>query len=171
MSKVIACRVERCVGCRSCEIACAVEHSASKTLRGAVRESPRPQRRVSVEMAGAHGLPIQCRQCEDAPCVAVCPTGALHRETDLGPVLVESEYCIGCRMCMLVCPFGVMGLSRDGKAAVKCDQCIERTSAGQDPACVSACPTGALQYVEMDDYLRQRRKAAVEVLQGQKEQA
>lgn len=171
MSKVIVCRVERCLGCRSCEMACALEHSASKDLREAVRESPRPQRRVTVETAGAGGLPIQCRHCEDAPCVAVCPTGALHRETDLGPVLLERDYCIGCRMCMLVCPFGVIGLARDGKAVVKCDQCIERTAAGQDPACVSACPTRALQYVEIDDYIRQRRKAAVDVLRGQTERA
>ncbi len=171
MSKIIVCRVQRCLGCRSCEMACAVEHSESKTLRGAVRQSPRPQRRLSVESAGAGGLPLQCRHCEDAPCVAVCPTDALHREADLGPVLVESDRCIGCRLCMLVCPFGVIGLARDGKAVVKCDQCIERTSAGQDPACVSACPTGALEYVEMDDYLRQKRKAAVEVLRGQMRQA
>jgi len=171
MSKIIACRVERCLGCRSCEIACALEHSKSKTLRGAVRESPRPQRRVTVETAGSHSLPIQCLHCEDAPCVAVCPTGALHREADLGPVLIESDYCIGCRMCMIVCPFGVIGLSRDGKAAVKCDQCIERTAAGKDPACVSACPTRALQYVDLDDHLRQRRKAAVDVLRGHPERA
>jgi len=171
MSKIIACRVERCLGCRSCEVACAVAHSESKDLRGAVRQSPRPQRRVSVESAGRGGLPIQCRHCEDAPCVTVCPTGALARETDLGPVLVTAERCIGCRMCVLVCPFGVIAMSRDGRAAVKCDQCIERTAAGEDPACVSACPTRALVYVEIDEVTRRRRKAAVEVLRGQADPA
>jgi len=164
MRKVIACRVERCLGCRSCEIACALEHSKSKTLRGAVRESPRPQRRVTVETAGAHSLPLQCRHCEEAPCMTVCPTDAMYRAEEGGPVRIDSRRCIGCKMCILVCPFGVISLRRDGRAVVKCDQCIERTEDGKAPACVAACPTGALVFTTPEEYARLiRRDAAKQV--------
>jgi carbon-monoxide dehydrogenase iron sulfur subunit len=61
---------------------------------------------------------------------------------------------------MLVCPFGVIDLSSDGKAVTKCDLCLQRTQAGQDPACVAACPTNALRYVEAEEFLRQRRREA-----------
>jgi len=167
MSKIIACRIQRCLGCRSCELACALEHSESKTLREAVRESPRPQRRVTVERAGAGGLPLQCRHCEDAPCIAVCPTDAMHRAEEGGPVAIEADRCIGCRMCILVCPFGVVSLRRDGRAVVKCDQCIERTQAGQKPACVAACPTGALVFTTAEEYARLMRRDAAEKIQSE----
>jgi carbon-monoxide dehydrogenase iron sulfur subunit len=76
-------------------------------------------------------------------------------------VLLDQDRCIGCKFCMLVCPFGVIALSRDGKAMIKCDLCVERTEAGELPACVAACPTGALKFVELDEHLRQRRREAV----------
>ncbi|MFO8013381.1 MAG: 4Fe-4S dicluster domain-containing protein [Phycisphaerae bacterium] len=165
--KIIACRVDRCLGCRSCEMACAVEHSESKTLRGAVAESPRPQRRVTVERAGRGGLPLQCRHCEDAPCIAVCPTDAMHRAEEGGPVAIDADRCIGCRMCLLVCPFGVIALRRDGRAIVKCDQCIERTEAGRAPACVEACPTGALVFTTPEEYARLMRREAAEKVRSE----
>jgi len=151
MSKIIACRVERCLGCRSCEIACAMEHSTSKTLRGAVRESPRPQRRVTVETAGSHSLPIQCLHCEDAPCVAVCPTGAMHRDEQSGIVRIDEDLCIGCKLCILMCPLGVLSVGEAGRSTIKCDQCIDRQAEGREPACVEACPTHALQLVDADE--------------------
>jgi carbon-monoxide dehydrogenase iron sulfur subunit len=168
LGKIIACRVEHCLGCRSCELACAVEHSASKELLGALGEETPPQRRVRVEAAGTGGLPLQCRHCEDAPCIAVCPSGALDRLEEGGPVLIDSERCIGCKMCMMVCPFGVIDLSRDGKAVVKCDQCVERTGAGEDPACVSACPTKALLFITVEEYNKRKRQAAVKQLQAER---
>jgi len=158
MSKIIACRIERCLGCRSCEMACALAHSESKDLRGAVKEHPLSQRRVTVETAGAYGLPLQCRHCEDAPCMMICPSEAIQRKGKEGPVLIAQDLCIGCKLCVVVCPFGVIRLSRDGKAVVKCDQCIERTEAGEEPACVTACPTKALMFVEIEEFVGQVRK-------------
>jgi ferredoxin len=79
------------------------------------------------------------------------------------PVLLDRQKCNGCRMCELVCPFGVVEISRDGKAMIKCDLCIERTRAGEEPACVAACPTGALRFVDVDvdgDVRRRRREMA-----------
>jgi len=169
MSKIIACRIEHCLGCRSCEMACALAHSESKDLRGAVKEHPLPQRRVMVETAGAYGLPLQCRHCEDAPCMMICPSEAIYRETDLGPVLIDADRCIGCKMCIVACPFGVIEFSPDGGVAVKCDQCIERTAAGGDPACVEACPTRALVFVDIDEYNRRKRQAAAQQLQAAEE--
>jgi carbon-monoxide dehydrogenase iron sulfur subunit len=159
--KMIVCRIERCLGCRSCELACAVVHSNSKELLKAVQEQPLPQKRVSVEAAGGHGLPLQCRHCEDAPCVMICPTEAMHRASQTGPVLIDQDRCIGCKLCMVVCPFGVISLARDGKGVIKCDACIERTAAGGEPACVAACPTKALQFVSIKELMKTVRKMAV----------
>lgn len=160
MDKAIVVNIEKCLACKSCEIACALVHSKSKVLEEAIAESPRPQRMVTVEPADEFAVPIQCRHCEDAPCVTVCPTAAIHRHEVNGPVLIDKDMCIGCRFCLMVCPFGVINISRDGKAVVKCDLCIERTAAGEEPACVEACPTGALQFCELTELLVKRRREA-----------
>ena len=167
--KTIICRIDRCLGCRNCEVACAVVHSRSGRLWGAIAESPRPRARVKVEAVGAHGLPIQCRHCENAPCIRVCPTEAMHRASPESPVTIDEERCIGCKLCMVVCPFGVIEASADGKAVVKCDQCAERVEAGQLPACVSACLTHALQFVDVQEYNRHKRRAAAGRIQAEAE--
>jgi len=167
--KIVVCRIERCLGCHSCEIACAVEHSVSKDLLGALAEEAPPQRRVRVEAGATGGLPLQCRHCEGAPCIAVCPSGALDRREDQGPVLLDSERCIGCKMCLMVCPFGVIDVSRDGKVVVKCDLCVERVAAGEEPACVSACPTKALVFITVEEYNKRKRRSAAEMLQAAQE--
>ena len=92
--------------------------------------------------------------------MAVCPTGAIHRFGENGPVVLDPESCIGCKFCVLVCPFGVIELSADGKAMTKCDLCIERTEAGGVPACVAACPTCGLRFVEIESWPKQRRREA-----------
>jgi carbon-monoxide dehydrogenase iron sulfur subunit len=160
MPKMIVVNEGRCLGCRTCQLECALAHCEARTLVEAVRSGARPQARIHLEPMGEFALPLQCRHCEDAPCVMVCPTEAMHRPTETGPVLIDAEMCIGCKFCMLVCPFGVIDLSRDGKAMVKCDQCIERTEAGKEPACVAACPTGALEFREVEEWLRERRREA-----------
>ncbi len=80
--KEVFVRLDRCLGCKSCEMACAVEHSAGKSLIAAVSEKPTPVRRVYVEMAEGQKMPLVCRHCEDAPCVAVCRTGAMYSGPD-----------------------------------------------------------------------------------------
>ena len=136
--------VERCLGCRSCELACAVEHSASRDLVGAMAEVPAVRSRVRVLGTVEFAAPIQCHQCPDAPCVAICPTGALRRTDPTDPVTVEQDRCVGCEWCTLICPSGV--IRTDGLRAIKCDQCVARVAAGELPACVEACPTGALRF-------------------------
>jgi carbon-monoxide dehydrogenase iron sulfur subunit len=165
--KMIVCRIERCMGCHSCEIACAVAHSQSQDLQGAIEEDCRPQSRVKVEAVGGHGLPLQCRHCENAPCVMVCPTEAIHCDGEGAPVLIDDQRCIGCKLCMVVCPFGVIESAPGGKAVVKCDLCAARTAAGEQPACVAACLTHALQFVDIEEYNRQKRKAAAKRIEAE----
>jgi len=160
MTKIIVVDEKRCLGCRTCEIECALAHSEADGLIDAIHADERPESRIHVEPLGEFGIPLQCRHCEDAPCMMVCPTEAIHRDEEQGPVLIDNERCIGCKFCVLVCPFGVISLSRDGKAVIKCDLCIARTELGKEPACVAGCPTGAMQFVEVNEYLRQRRRQA-----------
>jgi len=174
MAKAIVVNIEKCLACKSCEIACALVHSKSKVLEEAVAESPRPQRMVTVEAAGEFGVPIQCRHCEAAPCVEICPTGAIQRQSKEGPVVVEKELCIGCKLCILICPFGVLRIGPEGRAIIKCDMCIERMEEGQEPACVEACPTKALKFVSLEQETKTKRteaarKLAKEVKEGKGE--
>jgi carbon-monoxide dehydrogenase iron sulfur subunit len=151
---------ERCLGCRTCQVECALAHSRSRDLAAAIAGGEKLQSRVHLEAAGECSVPLQCRHCEDAPCMDVCPTDAIHRPDDQGPVLIDAERCIGCRFCLLACPFGVIELSRDGRAMTKCDLCIERTDQGLEPACVAACPTGALKFEDVTEFLKHRRREA-----------
>ncbi|MCK4419737.1 4Fe-4S dicluster domain-containing protein [Candidatus Aerophobetes bacterium] len=169
MNYVITVNVDKCLGCRSCEMACAVAHSNSKELFTAIGEEPLPQYRVTVESVGEIVLPLQCRHCEDAPCVTVCPTHALEKAGPGGPVIIKEELCIGCKWCILICPFGVIGMNREGKAAIKCDLCQERTGEGEQPACVEACPTGALSFEKIEEVIKEKkRKFLVDFEKGEK---
>jgi carbon-monoxide dehydrogenase iron sulfur subunit len=160
MAKMIVFDAERCMACKSCMLACALAHSEAGSLVEAVASGTLGRPRVHVEALGESGMPLQCRHCQDAPCIAICPTGAIARETPDSPVVLDAERCIGCRFCVVVCPFGVIEESPDGKAMTKCDLCIERTKAGQPPACVAACPACGLKFVEVDDWVGERRKKA-----------
>ncbi|MCJ7544536.1 MAG: 4Fe-4S binding protein [Phycisphaerae bacterium] len=171
MAKMIAVNEQRCMGCKTCVLECAMAHTDAKDLAEALRSPTPPQPRVHVEPGGRFGIPLQCRHCEDAPCMMVCPTEAIHRPDKHGPVLIEADHCIGCKFCLLVCPFGVIDLSRDGKAMVKCDLCLQRTQAGEEPACVAGCPTGALEFCEVEDWLRRRRQDAATKITAASEQA
>ncbi len=154
----------RCVGCRSCEIQCAVAHSRAKSLQGAVRDGEKPGHRINVEAYGRKAVPIHCQHCEEPACVLACPTGALAREGDGAPVLADRERCIGCAMCVQACPFGVITLSPDGKGVLKCDLCVERLAEGQEPACVHACPTKALTFARAEESNKEKRRKLAEQL-------
>ena len=151
--KELLIRPERCLGCRSCELACAVEHSVGKTLLTAIAETPLPQYRVHVMSDGKGFLPLQCRNCEEAPCLSACLTGALHRD-ERGVVNCATELCIGCWMCIMVCPFGVITKKHKERRINKCDRCPDL----DQPACVTACPVDALVYEEINDQARTKRQ-------------
>ncbi|HHB11708.1 MAG TPA: 4Fe-4S dicluster domain-containing protein [Chromatiales bacterium] len=158
MAKEVFTIVERCMACKACEIACAVEHSAAKTLFGALLESPRSRPRVRVQRAMAFSYPARCMHCEDAPCILACPTGAMQRHPVTDSVFVDEDRCIGCWMCVMVCPFGAVTADPTYKRALKCDRCPERVEAGREPACVEACPTHALVFASPEEMAAMRRE-------------
>ncbi len=145
MAKILVIHPEKCTGCRNCELACSFFHD------GEFRPSTS---RITVHNWEIEGfsVPMACQQCEDAPCVAVCPTGAMHIDPALNCVAWDQEKCIGCRMCTLACPFGAVFYQTPGRI-IKCDLC------GGEPECVAFCPTHALEYVEETDAVRGRKKA------------
>lgn len=145
-------RPDRCMGCRSCEIGCAVEHSKGKTFFTALLESPPPRKRLFVEAANGNKMPVVCRHCEDAPCLNACVGGSLYRD-DEGFVQRREERCIGCWSCVMTCPFGVMTRNAVEGVALKCDGCRER----EIPSCVTACPTRTLVLADMETLPREKR--------------
>ena len=136
----IYCDISKCVACRTCELACAVEHSKSKDVMQAVYEKMRPKKRVKVSAVEDKNISIHCQHCKDAPCVDACMSGALSKDDKTGMTKQDNEKCVGCWMCVMVCPFGAVIRDVESHVAVKCDLCPDR----DDYACVASCPTGAL---------------------------
>lgn len=164
--KTVFIHPERCIGCKQCEAACAVAHSQTQNLFLAVFEHPTPKPRIHAEpgLELNTSFPNKCRHCNPAPCIGVCPTGAIHRPADFPEiVLIEARKCIACGMCALVCPFDVItyyastaALER-ASVATKCDHCIERQRRGQIPACVEACKVNALEFGEINELVKSAR--------------
>jgi carbon-monoxide dehydrogenase iron sulfur subunit len=145
--KVIGVHTDRCTGCKTCELYCAVERgSHGKTLLKAAQESPPPRPRIKVEDSNEVPLPLQCRQCVEAPCLNACPSGALVRDTKSGMVVVREDRCIACWTCLILCPFGVISPWPERKFALKCDRCAFM----EHPVCVDVCPTRALELADKD---------------------
>jgi carbon-monoxide dehydrogenase iron sulfur subunit len=157
--KTVFINPERCIGCLQCELACAVEHSASKDETLAFLEAPVPRKRVHVQAGPVptFSFPNRCRHCDPAPCLQVCPTGAIYWDAGNALVLIDDKKCIGCAMCAVVCPFDVLTFhplaGSPTPVAVKCDGCIERVGRGDTPACVEVCKVDALVFGELNDLI------------------
>jgi molybdopterin-containing oxidoreductase family iron-sulfur binding subunit len=181
--------VSRCIGCRRCVEACVKENNQSrdpeiqwirvlefereKIVRGFNLEDGNPYyEHTEVPADDMIYLPISCQHCEDSPCTNVCPTGATWREPD-GIVVIDYDWCIGCRYCMAACPYGarhfnwaeptlpadelnpdlhIIGNRPRPKGVVeKCTFCIHRVRDGRYPACLEACPVGARKFGNLLD--------------------
>jgi molybdopterin-containing oxidoreductase family iron-sulfur binding subunit len=178
--------ISRCIGCRRCVYACTAENNQSR--------DPQVHWIRVLQMEKAHGVdfthadayyepqevpeeghfyvPVSCQQCENPPCTKVCPTGATWKEKD-GIVVIDYDWCIGCRCCMAACPYGArhfnwqtptlpkeelnpsmhyLGNRPRPKGVVeKCTFCIQRVRAGRYPACVEVCPVGARKFGNLLD--------------------
>ncbi len=152
--KRIYCLIENCLACRACELACAVAHSESKNLVDALREEPPPVQRIRVrvfdngeEGPPARAIAIQCRHCDDPPCIEACTEECIHRDEGTGKIFIDRERCSGCWTCVKACPYGAVVRHRGLRIALICDHCPDRAA----PACVEACRTGALAYCERED--------------------
>jgi carbon-monoxide dehydrogenase iron sulfur subunit len=95
---------------------------------------------VRVEQAGYISFALQCRHCTEAPCIEACMTGAMHRDPETDAVLCDANRCVGCWMCIMVCPFAAIQRGADLKVASKCDLCLNE----ETPACVANCPNEAI---------------------------
>ena len=144
----IVVNLDRCTGCYSCEITCKMEndialgeHWNKMLQRGPFGDYPNMTR---------YPLPTMCQQCADAPCVHVCPTGASYRDGN-NVVLIDREKCIGCKYCMMACPYGVRDWNKASKTVEKCTLCGQLTSVGEEPKCVAACCASARFYGDLDD--------------------
>ncbi|GFN24176.1 4Fe-4S dicluster domain-containing protein [Thermanaeromonas sp. C210] len=162
--------LRRCVGCSACVVACRAEHG---TPPGAHRSRVLRYETGRYPVARMRFLPLLCMQCNDPPCLKACPTGAT-KKLDSGTVIIESSKCIGCRACMVACPYGsrsflfkkevyygetqkmtpyeeIKSQGYSVGTAIKCDFCLERVKAGRQPACVDTCPAAARTFGDLDD--------------------
>ncbi len=161
--------LKRCVGCNSCSIACRAEKGTPAVIR-----YHRLEKYVvgKYPMAKMQFLPMPCMHCKNPPCLEVCPTGATYKRED-GLVLIDHNKCIGCRYCVLACPYEarsslksienyygpntvtpfetVKHTDLDKGTAVKCDFCAPRLAEGRKPACVETCPAQARYFGDLDD--------------------
>ena len=168
----------RCIGCRSCQVACKQWNKleADETTNKGTFENPRDLtpalynriRFVEKEQAGEISwrfLNERCMHCGDAGCMKVCPSpGALYRNKD-GLVAYNKEKCISCKYCVSACPFNVPRYGKDDKIA-KCNSCSDRIAGGLAPACTKACPTEALKFGNRADLIS-KAKAAKKTLYGE----
>ena len=136
---------EVCIGCRLCEVHCAVQHSLSRdVLKAFTKESPRPLPRIRVRENGQMFVAVQCRHCPEPLCVYACLTGAMQHDPVTGNVSLDPERCIGCWTCILACPYGAIRRDLERGVAAKCDLCPDL----EVPACVVNCPNEALVFTE-----------------------
>lgn len=161
MKKVIEVIAERCLGCHTCELECALAHGESKTLIQALQSGERLFPRIVLENVRDITYPMHCRHCSDAPCITVCPTKAMSRENADSPVVLDPESCIGCRACILACPFGIIQTVQPEDFLTKCDLCSALLAKGEEPACAASCPTGAIRYLPLDELNEEKRKEVI----------
>ncbi len=139
MRSLLVFNPDRCLACRNCELACSVIHSRSGQLEKAIVDDMPPRRRITIS-AGREGIEaLRCVQCLEPLCSFSCKSGALRRDPGSGRVIFDESRCVGCFMCLMVCPFGVRPDPATDRV-VRCDVCRDLDS----PACVTACPTQAL---------------------------
>lgn len=147
--KVILIDQEKCTGCRLCELVCAVFHTgASNPSRSRIKV-------VKWENVGFY-LPTTCQNCEKPFCVEVCPTKACHKDLENERVLIDKDLCIGCKTCIVACPFGAPLFDKVERVSIKCDYC------DGDPQCVTFCDVKAVRYVDAESInLPKKREVAV----------
>jgi Fe-S-cluster-containing dehydrogenase component len=161
--------LKRCVGCQSCTLACKAENGTPRKIfwmRVLEKEEG------TYPLARKVFLPVRCNHCAEPPCVPVCPTGASYKRERDNLVLINQDKCIGCRACVVACPYQVRFIAEDTKGyygdeltpyeteryqkwqartVQKCTFCEHRLETGNQPACVQTCPTSALMFGDLND--------------------
>jgi tetrathionate reductase subunit B len=138
----------RCIACHGCTIACTSENNVPD---GHYRSWVKIMSKGRYPNVSSHFLPRLCNNCEDAPCLNLCPTGATYRTYEDGVVHVNREICVGCRICVVACPYGSRFINPITNTADKCDFCYHRITKGLQPACVDACTGKARIFGDLND--------------------
>ena len=139
--------LSRCIGCNACTVACQAQNELDDEERWI---------RLEVEEEGKfpaatqHVLTVQCQHCGNPPCVNVCPTKASYKHRD-GFVLIKQDWCIGCKYCVVACPYQARIFNHHTGLTGKCIFCLPRVEKGVQPACLIACPTGARTFGDLSD--------------------
>lgn len=147
---VIDLDMSKCTSCGACAVACMDQNDF------VVQEGQRPRRnifdleRVENGQVHFHHMSLGCMHCEDAPCINGCPCACLRKDPETGLTVYDTTNCIGCHSCAMACPYGIPSFGTDGKMT-KCDGCYVRIHHGMLPACVKACPSGALRLLDLND--------------------
>jgi formate dehydrogenase iron-sulfur subunit len=162
--------VTKCMGCRLCENACAQQNDLPKpSTDPAIFDSPRRTCAEAYTVVSCYGdraanqasyRKIQCLHCKEPACVSACLVGALKKLPE-GPVVYNEDVCMGCRYCMIACPYNSLSFSFDDPltpAITKCTMCADEICGGGSPACASACPFGALTFGKRDALLEMARQ-------------
>jgi len=163
MSKGILYDSTLCVGCRLCEGACAERWRLPYNDKVAAEERLSAHKLTAIESHGERYSRRLCMHCVEPACASVCPVGALQK-TSLGPVVYDASKCMGCRYCMLACPFQVPTYEWNQRLPKvrKCDMCYDRQRAGKPTACSEACPTGATICGEREALVAEARRRMAE---------
>ncbi len=172
MAKAVLVDLTRCTGCRGCQAACKAwnERDARPTVQSGSYENPKALNsdtytRIEFKEAKKEGGPVwsfvkdQCLHCKEPACVTACPVGALVK-TGEGPVSYQFDRCIGCRYCMVACPFEIPKYEWEKTMpwVQKCSFCSERIKDGMTPACIKTCPTTTMFYGEEAEVMAEARK-------------
>jgi len=138
----------RCIGCHACTVACKSEFDVPLGVNRSWVEYTEKGNYPAVQRTF---LPRLCNHCSDPPCVKVCPTGATYKREEDGVVVVDPDICIGCKYCILACPYDARFLNELTGAADKCDFCLHRVKQGLVPACVNTCVGQARIFGDIND--------------------
>lgn len=149
--KVVFVEHNRCLACRNCERVCSFQKAGGF-------KSENTNIWVQIDMDQRIIFTLTCLQCEVAACLNICPANAIRRDPHTGAVVVDENFCVGCRMCVFACPFGCMHFENLQHVAAKCDLC------GGDPKCVKNCMAGALHYADINDLANMKRKKVDQTL-------
>jgi len=136
--KVLVIHPEKCTACRACELACSMKYHNQFNLS-------RSRIQVNIFLEEAVYIPTTCTQCDQAWCAKICPTNAIVKDQATQAYKVLDDKCVGCKMCVLACPFGSIVLFPEKGKAEKCDHCLSIDGA---PECVKFCTPKALEYLD-----------------------
>ena len=170
-----------CIGCKACEVACK-EWNQLPAAGGGRHEMSGDSYDNTQRLDGIHWRHVKfveqfsedrndgrwlmmsdvCKHCVRAPCLEVCPTGAIIR-TEFDTVVIQSDACNGCRLCIAACPFGVIDINPASDTAQKCTLCYDRLQVGMEPACSQACPTDSIRFGTIRE-LKQQAESRVRQL-------